>query len=117
MIQPLVLGPARNQQLRKPVLVIIITDGEPTGESHDCVRQVIVGSKRFLEQSPLGPGAIAYQFAQVDCSVLCEVIMLAIPPLTKCNPLIRKSDLFSISRLDNILWELASLIWSTKQGD
>ncbi len=28
VLQPLVLGPARSQQLRKPVLVIAITDGE-----------------------------------------------------------------------------------------
>ena len=66
VIQPLVIGPSRCQQLRKPVLVIVITDGEPTGEPRDCVRQVILNSKRTLEQSPLGPGAVAFQFAQVQ---------------------------------------------------
>jgi hypothetical protein len=28
VLQPLVVGPARSQQLRKPVLVIAITDGQ-----------------------------------------------------------------------------------------
>ena len=65
VLQPLVIGPARSSQLRKPVLVIVITDGEPTGEPRDAVRSVIVNSKRFLEQGPLGPGAVAFQFAQV----------------------------------------------------
>ena len=65
VLQPLVINPARSSQLRKPVLVIVITDGEPTGEPRDAVRSVIVNSKRFLEQGPLGPGAVAFQFAQV----------------------------------------------------
>ena len=32
LIQPFVIGPATQNALRKPVLVIIITDGEPVGE-------------------------------------------------------------------------------------
>ena len=40
VLQPMVLGQARSQSMQKPVLVICITDGEPTGEPKDTVRQV-----------------------------------------------------------------------------
>lgn len=33
LIMPFVTGPAQNNALRKPVLVIVITDGEPVGMS------------------------------------------------------------------------------------
>lgn len=32
VLDPFVIGPARNGQLSKPVLVITITDGQPAGE-------------------------------------------------------------------------------------
>jgi hypothetical protein len=32
ILQPLLLKPARNGTLKKPVLIIVITDGEPVGE-------------------------------------------------------------------------------------
>lgn len=67
VLQPMVVNPARSSQLRKPVLVICITDGEPTGESRDTVRTVITNCKRFMQNGPLGPGAVAFQFAQVSC--------------------------------------------------
>lgn len=33
ILQPLLLGPARSNQLQKPLLVIAITDGAPAGEA------------------------------------------------------------------------------------
>lgn len=65
VLQPLVLGPARSRQLRKPVLVIIITDGQPTGESHLDIANIITKASRELQGSGLGRGALAFQFAQV----------------------------------------------------
>lgn len=35
ILQPAVLGPARNGSLRKPVLIVSITDGTPAGEAPD----------------------------------------------------------------------------------
>jgi hypothetical protein len=78
VLQPLVLGPARSQQLRKPVLVIAITDGEPTGEPRDCVRQVITQAKNFLQNSPLGAGAVAFQFAQVGKDTGAQAFLAAL---------------------------------------
>ncbi|KAI9089639.1 hypothetical protein DFS34DRAFT_638978 [Phlyctochytrium arcticum] len=65
VVQPLVLGPARNNQMQKPVLVITITDGEPVGENRDKVQTVIASAKQALQQTRYGGGAVAFQFAQV----------------------------------------------------
>lgn len=65
VLKPLVLGPARANRLKKPVLVITITDGTPAGESQNTVNNVIVQAKNELSRSPYGPGALGLQFAQV----------------------------------------------------
>jgi uncharacterized protein YegL len=65
VLQPMVLGQARSGTMQKPVLVICITDGEPTGEPKDTVRQVIMAAKNQLSNTPYGAGAVAFQFAQV----------------------------------------------------
>ncbi|KAK5938400.1 hypothetical protein PMZ80_009370 [Knufia obscura] len=66
ILQPLVVGAARAGQLRKPVLVIIITDGQPTGESSRDISNIILGASRELQSNPrYGKGALAFQFAQV----------------------------------------------------
>ncbi|KAI9678624.1 MAG: hypothetical protein M1817_005681 [Caeruleum heppii] len=66
VLEPLVLRPARAGQLRKPVLVITITDGEPTGESPNAVFEAIQIASTELAGNPrYGPGAISFQFAQV----------------------------------------------------
>ncbi|KAI4247640.1 MAG: hypothetical protein L6R42_009562, partial [Xanthoria sp. 1 TBL-2021] len=65
VIDPMVLGPARNRQLQKPVLVITITDGQPT-ETDDVVKNVVQYASNELSRMPqYGPGAISFQFAQV----------------------------------------------------
>ncbi|KAL8724730.1 MAG: hypothetical protein Q9181_006700 [Wetmoreana brouardii] len=66
VIDPLVLGPARNRQLQKPVLVITVTDGNPAGELNQMIYEVIGSASNELSRLPqYGPGAISFQFAQV----------------------------------------------------
>ncbi len=65
ILEPLVLGPARAGQLRKPVLVITITDGQPAGESRNQLSNVIRQTINTLTSSHYGRGALALQFAQV----------------------------------------------------
>lgn len=66
ILEPLVLGPARAGQLRKPVLVITVTDGQPSGEDRDRVYTVIRDCSTALQQMPrYGKGVVSYQFAQV----------------------------------------------------
>ena len=66
VLQPLIVSQARSGQLRKPVLVIIITDGQPTGESSRDISNIILGASRDLSSNPrYGKNAVAFQFAQV----------------------------------------------------
>ncbi|KAL8874431.1 MAG: hypothetical protein Q9174_000224 [Haloplaca sp. 1 TL-2023] len=66
VIEPLVLGPARNRQLQKPVLIITVTDGSPAGEMPQAVFDVIRAASDELSRMPqYGPGAVSFQFAQV----------------------------------------------------
>ena len=66
VIEPMVLRPARAGQLRKPVLVIAITDGQPAGEPSNTVFDVIRNVSTELSRMPqYGHGACAFQFAQV----------------------------------------------------
>ncbi|KAL8907952.1 MAG: hypothetical protein Q9207_001098 [Kuettlingeria erythrocarpa] len=66
VIDPLVLGPARAGQLQKPVLVITITDGQPTGEPVNAIVDTVRYASSELSRMPqYGSGAISFQFAQV----------------------------------------------------
>ncbi|KGM92524.1 uncharacterized protein PADG_11352 [Paracoccidioides brasiliensis Pb18] len=66
VLEPLVLRPARSGQLRKPVLVITVTDGQPAGEPQGAVFDAIRQATNELQSLPkYGAGAISFQFAQV----------------------------------------------------
>ncbi|KFY78856.1 hypothetical protein V499_02101 [Pseudogymnoascus sp. VKM F-103] len=65
VLEPLVIQKVRSNQLRKPILVITITDGQPAGEASTAVFDAIRYTSGELARSPYGKGAVSYQFAQV----------------------------------------------------
>lgn len=66
VLDPLVVGPARAGRLRKPVLIITITDGQPMGEPKGAVHEAIRYASTELSRLPrYGAGAVSFQFAQV----------------------------------------------------
>lgn len=66
IIDGIVLRHARSGQLKKPVLIIAITDGQPAGEPQGAVFDTIRYASQELSRMPqCGPTAIAFQFAQV----------------------------------------------------
>lgn len=72
VIQPFLFNGIQQRILQKPILVIVITDGEPTGEPKTAVAQAIKNAKNMTMSSQYGPGAIAFEFAQVG-SVLAKL--------------------------------------------
>lgn len=64
ILQPIVIGQANSSNMAKPILVIAVTDGEPS-ESRDTLRQVIRRTKESLSRTRYGAGAFAMQIAQV----------------------------------------------------
>jgi hypothetical protein len=65
VLDPLVVGPARAGRLEKPVLIITITDGQPAGEPLDSVANSIRYAIDEVSRTPLGRGAVSFQFSQV----------------------------------------------------
>lgn len=64
ILQPFFVNAIERRQFNKPLLVFVITDGEPAGESRDKVYEVISNAVRIAFQSGYGAG-LAIQFAQV----------------------------------------------------
>ena len=67
VIEEIVLSKAAHNQLRKPVLVIAVTDGQPAGEPQNAVFDAIRYVYDTLQSRfpQYGKGAIAFEFAQV----------------------------------------------------
>ncbi|KAL2918936.1 hypothetical protein HK105_201770 [Polyrhizophydium stewartii] len=75
VLDPMVLEPARAGRLQKPVLAIIITDGEPTLEPADTLRRVILDAKNALSRTKYGPGALAIQIGQVGTDLAAQAFL------------------------------------------
>jgi hypothetical protein len=67
VIDEIVLQKAASGQLKKPVLVIAITDGQPAGEPQNAVFDTIRYAFDTLQQRypQYGRGGVAFEFAQV----------------------------------------------------
>jgi hypothetical protein len=65
ILQPLVVGPARSNALRKPVLVVAVTDGAPGGEDRHTIVRAIKNAKNALQQSRYGADTLSIQLAQI----------------------------------------------------
>lgn len=63
ILNPMIIKLINKNALQKPVLVLIITDGQP--DSKNDVVNVISSLKSTLEKSKYGSSAVSFQFAQV----------------------------------------------------
>ncbi|KAI5455184.1 hypothetical protein NCC49_000002 [Naganishia albida] len=75
IIQPLLLGPARSNQLKKPLLIVILTDGTPAGEPKEQVFNVIMRTNQELQRTRYGPDAVSYQFAQIGNDLKAQAFL------------------------------------------
>lgn len=73
ILQPLVLGPARSQTLRKPVLIVAISDGTPAGEAPDHVFKVIANASAELSRTSYGKDALSIMFSRTSLST-CSLV-------------------------------------------
>lgn len=51
--------------MRKPLLIISITDGQPAGENANALIETVQYAVQAAQRSQYGKGAVAFQFAQV----------------------------------------------------
>ena len=82
ILKPMVETAIANRTLQKPVLVITITDGEPTSEPESKIIKVIKTMKAFASKSHYGPGAVAFEFAQVGSS---SIVVMPKSMCTSCS--------------------------------
>lgn len=70
VLKPLILKPAQSNTLKKPVYVIVITDGEPNNQREkDLVGSSIMETRNALSRTRYGADALSLQFAQVGDDV------------------------------------------------
>ncbi|GAA5876976.1 hypothetical protein JCM8547_001956 [Rhodosporidiobolus lusitaniae] len=65
VLEPLVLKPIKKGKLKKPLLIICVTDGAPTGEARDTIIKVMKETKKTLDKTPFTSDAVSFQLAQV----------------------------------------------------
>lgn len=65
VLEPLVLQPARSNALRKPILVIMITDGEPTENPKNLVLDHIIDARENMSRMSYGNRSVVFEIAQV----------------------------------------------------
>lgn len=107
IIEPIVLDKARRGQLRKPVLIITITDGQPAGEDKDELYNTIRYAATELSRMPqYGRNAISFQFAQVGNDQAAKAYLAKLDSerefgdLVDCtSSMIRSSNLDGAKRL------------------
>lgn len=65
VIDPIVVSKLNSGQMQKPILIISITDGQPAGENQNTLIETVQYAVQAAQRSQYGPGAVAFQFAQV----------------------------------------------------
>ncbi|GAA5926231.1 hypothetical protein JCM1841_001163 [Sporobolomyces salmonicolor] len=88
VIEPLILGPARANRLKKPVLVIAVTDGVPGGEDRYQIVKVIVNAVRTLASTRYGADAISLQLAQVGNDMKARAFLEEIDVHPEVGPMV-----------------------------
>ena len=63
IIRKIVIPVIQSQQIERPVLVLTVTDGEPSNRA--AVKQTILNCRNFCAQTKYGENAVAFSFAQV----------------------------------------------------
>ena len=65
VVDPILVSKLNSGQMRKPLLIISITDGQPAGENQNTLVETVQYACQAAQRSPYGAGAVAFQFAQV----------------------------------------------------
>jgi hypothetical protein len=65
VVDGIIVPAIRSRQMRKPILVITVTDGQPAGEPTTAVFDTVRQAVQEASNSQYGRGAVAFQFAQV----------------------------------------------------
>ncbi|PWY96742.1 hypothetical protein BO94DRAFT_506218 [Aspergillus sclerotioniger CBS 115572] len=67
IVKPLILDKLESDQLEKPLITIIITDGDlkPQGEDASCLEEIVLGCKRRLDEHSGGSAGAVFLISRV----------------------------------------------------
>jgi hypothetical protein len=65
IVDPILVSRLNSGRMEKPLLIICITDGQPAGENANTLVETVQYAVQAAQRSQYGPGAVAFQFAQV----------------------------------------------------
>ena len=90
VIDGIVLPKAASGQLKKPILVVSITDGQPAGEPQNAVFDTIRYAFDTLQQRypQYGRGALAFEFAQVGNDAAAKKFLSSLDEDPHIGPMI-----------------------------
>jgi hypothetical protein len=90
VIDEIVLNRAAQGQLKKPVLVVAITDGQPAGEPQNAVFDTIKYAFDTLQQRfpQYGRGGIAFEFAQVGNDEMAKKFLSKLDEDPQIGPMV-----------------------------
>ncbi|KAI8808119.1 hypothetical protein BJ742DRAFT_291382 [Cladochytrium replicatum] len=116
ILRPQVYDPANGGRMKKPVLVITITDGEPTNESDGMVVKVIASAKKRLDKTKYGGGAVAFQFAQVGTDLTAQAFLKMLDDHSEVGKLVDCTSAFELEQEECIRKgvELSPEMWLVK---
>ncbi|WVQ81562.1 hypothetical protein IAT38_003686 [Cryptococcus sp. DSM 104549] len=117
VLMPLVLGPAQQNRLQKPVVIISITDGVPAGEPKEEIFNVILRANQQLSQSRYGADAVSYQFAQVGDDMKAMKFLEELDNHPVCGPLVDCTSNFEAEQAEMLRktgMSLDPMMWIVK---
>lgn len=90
VIDEILLSKAQSGQLKKPILVIAVTDGQPAGEPQNAVFDTIRYAFDTLQQRfpQYGRGGIAFEFAQVGNDEMAKKFLAKLDEDPQIGPMV-----------------------------
>ncbi|KAK6512253.1 hypothetical protein TWF481_001143 [Arthrobotrys musiformis] len=72
IIQPMVFEKMQMGKFKKPLIVVIITDGSPTGESQHAFKDAVIGCKQSKEVASYGEAVVVFIISRVGSDKYAE---------------------------------------------
>jgi len=96
ILQPMVY----KHKLAKPLLVITVTDGEPSDSPKDKIVDVIRQCTKKVASQGLGPNAVAFQFAQVGRDTSAQEFLAELDNHPKVGDIIDCTSYFELEQAE-----------------
>ncbi|KAK6508350.1 hypothetical protein TWF506_010444 [Arthrobotrys conoides] len=114
IIQPMVIDKMRSEKFVKPLIVVVITDGQPCGEADDAFKNAVIECKRSREVVGYGEAAVIFIISRVGSDKGARTFLSGL----KRNKELREWVYCNMDRLDDnsAIMQRAAMVGEA-QGD